>query len=403
MAISSNDAGVIQPDVTPKSLRFVPSTYRKRIIKIDKTLPTSQEVVGRRTGVSGIMPEIDHLTMLPATSVSVQRGRSEVGRKVNTMDERNSVASPTSNPAGAPPHLQRTAHPVNPILGRKKIKFQQGGILQKSIVPYQDPEFMFKDKYNTTLTPTEKVDFDKWVKDESTRQGRDILMDQGAYDVQGFWKSGDYKNRDADGHGSDKWKKPNHPTFSDQSQYHGADGFYGGTWGKDSLYNPSRQTRGLYDEAYYQRLFGMEPNRPEKLSLSKATNYTPSIYQEGGKLIPKKELSPAQVDSAIQAWRKSPEWYERASGRTEVTDSPIDMLLLGGAASYGGKAAGFLGNFLEKKAGQSMTNAVRGTVGKLDDFYDAASGTLGPVLKATRYGLPSSYGASKVINFLQNK
>jgi hypothetical protein len=31
-------------------------------------------------------------------------------------------------------------------------------------------------------------------------------------------------------HFTDQFKKPNHPTFSDESQYHGIDGNQGGSW-----------------------------------------------------------------------------------------------------------------------------------------------------------------------------
>ena len=75
---------------------------------------------------------------------------------------------------------------------------------------------MMFDKYNIELTEDEVTQFTEWVKSESARQGRDIMMDMGAYDIQGFWKSGDFKNMDEDNHGSDRWKKPNHPTFSNQ-------------------------------------------------------------------------------------------------------------------------------------------------------------------------------------------
>jgi len=48
----------------------------------------------------------------------------------------------------------------------------------------------------------------------------------------------DYSWRDAfkegyipqPGHGTDRYKLPNHPTFSDQSMYHGVDGNEGGKW-----------------------------------------------------------------------------------------------------------------------------------------------------------------------------
>ena len=139
-----------------------------------------------------------------------------------------------------------------------------------------DPEMMFRDKYNTDLTEDELTQFTEWVKSESARQGRDIMMDMGAYDIQGFWKSGDFEKMDEDNHGSDKWKKPNHPTFSNQSVYHNVDGFQGGTWQDDGGYIPSEHTKKLYDAEYYNWLFGREPHRPEYLVLPK--------NQKGGSL-----------------------------------------------------------------------------------------------------------------------
>ncbi len=159
--------------------------------------------------------------------------------------------------------------------------FQYGGQLGL------DPEMLYKNKYNTELTASEKKEFDKWVAEESKRQGRDILMDMGAYDIQGFWKAGDHKRMDQDNHGTDAWKKPNHPTFSNQSNYHGVDGFYGGNWKKDGGYQPSKQTLQMYDPNYYEWMFGTEPNRPEYLDMSRYESGinlpTPLYYQEGGK------------------------------------------------------------------------------------------------------------------------
>ena len=86
------------------------------------------------------------------------------------------------------------------------------------------------DAYNTSLTPQEEGQFQAWLSQESSKRGRDLSMDMIDYDVKGSWKSGDYKNVDGRGHGTDKWKKPSHPTFSDQSVYHGADGNEGGKW-----------------------------------------------------------------------------------------------------------------------------------------------------------------------------
>ena len=51
------------------------------------------------------------------------------------------------------------------------------------------------------------------------------------YDMQGWYKANPNADPDADGiHYPDTFKKPNHPTFSNQSQYHGIDGNQGGQW-----------------------------------------------------------------------------------------------------------------------------------------------------------------------------
>lgn len=109
-----------------------------------------------------------------------------------------------------------------------------------------DPEQVFKDYFNTQLTPEEELKFIKWVTKESKKSKRDILMDLGAYDVRGYWKSNDWKITDPSGrgHGPDTWKKPNHPTFSNESIYHGTilpngERAIGGTWGENT-FTPGR-------------------------------------------------------------------------------------------------------------------------------------------------------------------
>ena len=172
-------------------------------------------------------------------------------------------------------------------------QFQGGGELRQaqtgiSFLPEQDPEMIYRNKFNTELNKEEKKEFNEWITKESKRRGRDILMDKGAYDVQGFWKSGDYKNIDEDNHGSDKWKKPNHPTFSNQSKYHGVDGFYGGNWTEEAGYQPSKQTADMYSPDYYKWMFSREPNRPEHLDNSRfesgANSPSPLYYAMGGSL-----------------------------------------------------------------------------------------------------------------------
>ena len=95
------------------------------------------------------------------------------------------------------------------------------------------------DKYNTNLTDAEEQQFQAWAK--KSGKGNDTYD----YDLRGAWKDlqvGEGKEY-ANGHMTDKYKKPNHPTFSNESQYHGTDGHEGGEWVKEKdgsyTFNPS--------------------------------------------------------------------------------------------------------------------------------------------------------------------
>ena len=90
----------------------------------------------------------------------------------------------------------------------------------------------FTDKYNTKLTPEQESAFQLWATVMSNKLGRNILNDLYDYDMKGAFLEGLTPNGDL--HWDDKFKKPNHKTFSNQSIYHGIDGYYGGEWSKDS-------------------------------------------------------------------------------------------------------------------------------------------------------------------------
>jgi len=115
--------------------------------------------------------------------------------------------------------------------------------LPEGISPHVDPEMLYKDQYNTELVDEEYRDFLLWATNwTNPNSGKKVnMMDEGAYDVRGFWKSGDWKKTDGRGHGSDMWKKPNHPTFSDESVYSkqkGGSEFDGGTWMDNGAFVP---------------------------------------------------------------------------------------------------------------------------------------------------------------------
>lgn len=88
--------------------------------------------------------------------------------------------------------------------------------------PDQPQEVDYTNAYNTKLNPDEENNFNKWAQDNNKAND---LYD---YDLRGAWKSG--AATAANGHLPDTWKKPNHPTFSDQSMYNGIGGNVGGKW-----------------------------------------------------------------------------------------------------------------------------------------------------------------------------
>jgi len=82
--------------------------------------------------------------------------------------------------------------------------------------------------YDTKLDPDEEAAFQAWKAENAPNDsGED-------YDLRGAWKAGLSKDADT-GHMADTYKKPNHPTFSDQSQYAiGADAPKAGHWADDN-------------------------------------------------------------------------------------------------------------------------------------------------------------------------
>lgn len=100
-------------------------------------------------------------------------------------------------------------------------------------------EQYFYNNFNTQLSPEQEQSFQNWA------QQNNRLNDLYDYDLRGFYKAGEEFGDN--GHGVDIYKKPNHPTFSDQSMYSGTPApwggnYVGGTWEetpKGVSYTPS--------------------------------------------------------------------------------------------------------------------------------------------------------------------
>lgn len=114
--------------------------------------------------------------------------------------------------------------------GGKVKRMQEGGPVEEDMT----------DQHNTELTPDEEQRYQEWARGAG-REG-----DAYDYDMRGAWKEG--ITADRSGHFPDTYKKPNHPTFSNESRYHGAGGRMGGQWDHDETGSETLQpydaTRG---------------------------------------------------------------------------------------------------------------------------------------------------------------
>jgi hypothetical protein len=81
--------------------------------------------------------------------------------------------------------------------------------------------------YNTQLTPQQEQQYQKWVQTLPLNLRSDY-----DYDLRGAWLNGDLPDRNY--HMIDKWKKPWHPTFSNESIYSTQDAT-GGSWENDTF------------------------------------------------------------------------------------------------------------------------------------------------------------------------
>lgn len=117
--------------------------------------------------------------------------------------------------------------------------------------------------FDTKLAPAKEKQFQNWMSAESKKRGRDISQDLSDYDLRGYWQDIGSKEKNSQGHMPDTYKKPNHPTFSKESKYHGADlgdgkTAQGGVWQADSAFVPgptnldNHSIAGLQD--YFQRV-----------------------------------------------------------------------------------------------------------------------------------------------------
>ena len=97
------------------------------------------------------------------------------------------------------------------------------------MIEYVQGFFDFTSLYNTRLSRDDEIAF---AYDKATGAFGICYDDMFDYDIRGAWKAlaDGCMGIGSNNHLGDTYKKPNHPTFSEESIYHCRDGFYGGHW-----------------------------------------------------------------------------------------------------------------------------------------------------------------------------
>jgi hypothetical protein len=141
---------------------------------------------------------------------------------------KNNVGKIRDFVTGTPAQAAPAAAPM-PLKTNDPLAAQAG---YNSIAQTPDPRD-FTGKYNTPLAPDQEQAFQNWTQQQSQATGRNVGNDTYDYDLRG-WYAQNGAQPLTGAHLTDQFKKPNHPTFSDQSQYSGNTDLmpHGGTWDK---------------------------------------------------------------------------------------------------------------------------------------------------------------------------
>ncbi|MGE9959180.1 hypothetical protein [Cloacibacillus porcorum] len=193
----------------------------------------------------------------------------------------------------------------------------------------------FYNRYNSALSPEERQGLYERLMDMSMSEGRNRYNDMNDYDMAGAYLAGAMEPG-GNGHFTDEFKKPNHPTFSTESRYNGVDGYSGGVWSGDEAdgvtFTPSEWNLKNMPPEEMQRYFGIaEPD---------ARLVLPG---NGG----------GNKDMAVK-------YVQNGGGG--LWDSIIPKALSLGGMALGGPVGGLVGNFAGNMAtGQSFGQAAGNT------------------------------------------
>ena len=223
----------------------------------------------------------------------------------------------------------------------------------------QEPYY---NRYNTELSPEERQGLYEHLMNISMSEGRNRFNDMNDYDMAGAYLE-EVANKLANGHFYDTYKKPNHPVFSDDSQYNGADGHYGGHWTGGTpdvpggTFFPSEwNLRNLPPRRMIQYFQEREPN---------AHLYLPGDGVDTETVFYKGNNARGGNDNMIR------DFTNKNSGGG-LWDSIVPKVLGLGGMALGGPVGGLIGNFAGNVAtgqdvGSAAVNTGMGAINKYGD------------------------------------
>lgn len=110
--------------------------------------------------------------------------------------------------------------------------------------------------FNTNLSKPEEKQYLDWRMKQSSEKPLDDGRD---YDYRGFFKSGESKSDN--GHFTDQFKKPSHPTFSIESKYSDpSTGIVGGKWIGNDFKPSSYNMKNMSLDELKKYFSKVEPN-----------------------------------------------------------------------------------------------------------------------------------------------
>jgi hypothetical protein len=177
------------------------------------TKTVTDPATGKKTKSSDLTPETPIPDRLNAGVVDEQGNKIVVDPKTGKMMKQSDLEQPPVKVASA----------------------AVGGISDAPPPEAKAPAPVDPSKYETKLSPADEKKFQAWKAQYAPNDsGQD-------YDLRGAFKAGAKPDPDT-GHMPDTWKKPNHPTFSDQSQYAKDRPDLAGHWDGETYVPPAGQT-----------------------------------------------------------------------------------------------------------------------------------------------------------------